>query len=614
MSRTVRFRRHALVGFAIAVMALLAGFGVIGAGDEALIRPQHFDAKQVTVSPDPAGGVRIREVVDIDFGWVARHGYERRIPNDLGVPVDVTAVSPEADDGLGVTVLGDETLIRVGDPDITFTGRHRYVVEYRLPDAVVIGGPLGLDIIFDDEPFETERFEVVLTGFQFDPITCSTGRVGDVGGCSFEADDSGNLTAVFEPLARREGITIVGVVTSLSTPVVAAPADPPPPIPSGFRPLGFVMIALGLAAASLVYLIGRWAGSNTVAAGGAVEAAFGELPAAGTHGRRRDRTTSRVPDSRLADLATIEFSPPRDLRPWQAAMVLREAVDDDTVAAWFSEMIAGNVIVATERDDEVRLGAGPGAAQVGGTDLPHVNRLFKHGEVVLGKRNKAFTTTWNRIRVEQLSFASRSGWWSRGGPGRRSSVAVRPVAVVVGVLLAAASSVALVWVALPFDRFWRTAASPWVTLVPGFLVPLVVARAVYRPMFASRTALGSALAIRAESFRRLLASSEGKHVDWAWEHGLVREYSAWAVALGAAEAWSKAVKASNIPDPQVALGGPMLVYSAGSDFSTSHSAPRSSGGSGGSTYSSGGGSSSGSGGGEGSSVGSGGGGGSSGSW
>jgi hypothetical protein len=69
MLRKVSFWHHLLVALAIAVMALLAGFGVIGAGDESLVRPEHFDAKQVTVWPDGADGVHIREVVDIDFGF-----------------------------------------------------------------------------------------------------------------------------------------------------------------------------------------------------------------------------------------------------------------------------------------------------------------------------------------------------------------------------------------------------------------------------------------------------------------------------------------------------------------------------------------------------------------
>jgi uncharacterized membrane protein YgcG len=139
-------------------------------------------------------------------------------------------------------------------------------------------------------------------------------------------------------------------------------------------------------------------------------------------------------------------------------------------------------------------------------------------------------------------------------------------------------------------------ASPWIAVIAGLFVPLLTAAIAYRGMFASRSVTGSALALRSESFRRFLAASEGRHVEWAWQQGLVREYSAWAVALGAAEAWSEAVKASAIPDPEVALSGPLLLYSASSAFSSSHTAPSSSSGGGGGG------------------IGGGGGGGSSGSW
>ena len=77
-------------------LALLAGFRVIGAGDDAVFRPEHFDAKQVTVWPDGADGVRSREVVDIDFGIHERRGYQRIVPNDFGEPTDVSASSATA--------------------------------------------------------------------------------------------------------------------------------------------------------------------------------------------------------------------------------------------------------------------------------------------------------------------------------------------------------------------------------------------------------------------------------------------------------------------------------------------------------------------------------------
>jgi hypothetical protein len=550
MLRTVSFWHHLVVGLSIGTMTLLAGFGVIGAGDESLVRPEHFDAKQVTVWPDGGDGVRIREVVDIDFGLNARRGYQRFIPNDFGIPTDVTASSASANAELGIVVIGGETRIRLGDPDVTFTGRHRYVLEYRLPAADLSSGRLDLDIIGNDETFETQRFEVVLTGFDFDSIECLTGAREAIGGCEFRRGESDNLVAVVEPLSPGDGITVGGSIRSLTAPTMPTAPDVPGAITFAFRPFGLVMIPLGLAAASLVYVIARRAGSNTVRAGGAAEAAFGALPLPGENARQLDVATYRVPDSRLAELATIEFAPPRGLEPWQAAVVLRESVDDDTVAAWFSEMIADQAIVATDDDGTVRLTRGADTSRLNAVDLGHLHRLFAHGDVVeLGTYDEDFTATWNAIRSEQLAFASNAGWWSSGGPGGRVTTPAKLVGAAVALLVVAASIAGLV-VLVTTEVFWRVLSSPSIAVIAGLLVPLVTAAIAYQPMFASRTATGSALALRSESFRRFLAASEGRHVEWAWQQGLVREYSAWAVALGAAEAWSKAVKASNIPTPR----------------------------------------------------------------
>ena len=588
MLRTVSFRHHLLVGISIAFMALLGGCGLVGAGDESLLRPEHFDAKQVTVWPDGDDGVWIREVVDIDFGLNERRGYQRIIPNDFGVPTDVTAGSPDANAQLDVVQIGGDTRIRLGDPSVVFTDRHRYVLEYRLPVARVTSGRLELDIIGTEETFETQRFEVVLTGFEFDSVECITGTRESLDDCEFGRGELDNHVTVFEPLLPGEGITVSGGITSLTTPALPTVPDPPGEITLGPRPLGLVLIPLGLASAGLVFLVGRSAGSNAVVAGGAADAAFGELPVPGDRTRRLDVGTYRVPDARLAELATIEFAPPRGLEPWQGAVVLRERVDDDSVAAWFSEMIADEAIVASEDDDgTVRLVRGQDTSRLSAVDLAHLDRLFGQGDVIeLGSYDKDFTETWKAIRAEQEAFAAHAGWWSRGGPGGRLTSPVKLVFVVAALLL-----LAMV--------FWLVLASPWIAMTFGLLVPLVVAAFAYRRMFASRTATGSALALRAESFRRFLAASEGRHVDWAWEHGLVREYSAWAVALAAAEAWSKAVKASAIPDPDMSLSGPLLLYTAAPAFSSAHTPPSSSGGGGG--FSGGG-------------PGGGGGGGSSGSW
>lgn len=600
MLRTVKVWQHVIVGLSILLVTLVVGFGILGAGDESLIRPEHFDAKQVTVWPDGADGVRIREIVDIDFGSNERHGYQREIPNDFGEPTDVTASSPTANDDLSVVAFGYETRLRIGKAYITESGRHRYELEYTLPDANVSSGVLALDIIGNDEEFETERFEIVLTGFDFDGTECDTGGYRAFGGCEFQRDADGNQVAVIEPLAPGDGVTVGGRFASTSEP--SLPEIPPrqAQVPTGFRPLGLLMIPLGAAAALVIFLLGRHYGSNEVAGAGAADAAFGDLPLPGAGATPGDVATYRVPDSRLAEMATIEFSPPRGLEPWQASVLLREALDDDTVSAWFSAMIANDALVVEGEGKDVRLRRGTGTGRLSSVDRGHIDRLLgSSDEVALGTYDKQFTKTWKLIEHEQRTFVNAAGWWSSGGPSGSLTAPAKIAGI--AVILAVVFVIAAAFLFSSPGEAWRTVTAPWVAIVVGIFVPLVVAAFAYQPMFASRTATGSALALRSESFRRFLAASEGKHVEWAWEHGLLREYSAWAVALGAADAWSKAIESSNIPDRDLAISnGPLVMYAAASTIRSTHVAPSTSGSGGG--FSGGGG------------VGGGGGGGSSGSW
>ena len=178
--------RHVLVAIVVVAGPLLAWRGWLGQP----LRPERFDAKQIVVTPVGDDGLRIREVVDQDFGSFQRHGYERRIPNDYGVPVDVEASSPDAPADVSVGQDPERTnwtRIRVGDPAVTVGGQHRYVLSYTLPATRVGSGDLSLDIIGTDETLETESFEVIVAGMELeDPEcritdgTCELVRDGDV--------------------------------------------------------------------------------------------------------------------------------------------------------------------------------------------------------------------------------------------------------------------------------------------------------------------------------------------------------------------------------------------------------------------------------------------------
>lgn len=585
--------RHVAVGGAIAAVGLAAFTGIIGE-DHA----ERFDSKQVVVAPAGDDGVRVWEVVDVDFGNNRRHGYQRVVPNDFGTPVDVSATATDAPADLDVSSVGYETRIRVGDPGVTVTGQHRYTLTYTYPAARVSGGELALDVIGTDETFTTTRFEVVVTGWELADTTCNVGSFGDVGGCEL-VDDGAVYRVVFEPLEPGEGVTIGGRIVGRREVVTVEAPPPPSPRPDRRVPLGLATTALGAVTGAGTYAWARRRGRNEVYAGGAADAAFGvpTLPPPGA-AAPPPPPTRLVADEDLADMATTEFVPPSGVDPWLGRVLLSERHDPDTVAAWLAGHAARDVLAVTrgEGDGAVSLARGSKFATAAEADRRTIDTMLGAGdEMRLGKYSKEFAAGWNEIAGRQRRFIVQSGFWkhpprSVGAGVAAGGASLGLVVVVIAVLMAARARLQSISL---FD-------SPLAAVALAVVVPGVVAFASYRRLLPARTAVGSALALRTESFRRFLAASEARHVEWAWKHGMLREYSAWAVALDTADAWEAAMRASAVPPAELSAA-PLLLYHHHSALAGTRVAP-SSGGRGGSGGFSGG------------SVGGGGGGGSSGSW
>ena len=408
----VRPVRHMVVGGAVLVAPVLVALGVLGGG----VHPERFEAKQVVVTP-AGDGVRIREVVDHDFGYAQRHGYERVIPNDFGAATDVQAVSPDAPADLSVTDEGSQTRIRVGDPFTTVSGQRRYEVSYTLPNARLSSGRLALDIIGTDELLETGRFEVVLSGFVLSDPTCNVGSFGTSGGCTLVADGP-VYRVVFEPLRPGQGITVGGTIVRTVEPAeVPVPAVPPRrenhPVP-----LAVGVGALGAAAGIGGFRLARRLGRNEVGGDGAADAAF----AGG------DGPTRLVTDRELEAMATTEFEAPRGIRPWQGALLLRERIDNDTVSAWFSDQIAQQVI-ELRGDRGSTLVAGPKLGQAPPITRSRIEKLLAGADHLdLGTYAPELGALWREIDGEQRTQARESGWWKRFPPG---SIATFPPALTI---------------------------------------------------------------------------------------------------------------------------------------------------------------------------------------
>jgi uncharacterized membrane protein len=205
--------------------------------------------------------------------------------------------------------------------------------------------------------------------------------------------------------------------------------------------------------------------------------------------------------------------------------------------------------------------------------------------ITLGTYDASFANAWKKAASSIGVWAASSGTFRRRPPGQVGQS-----------LLVTAGACTLVPLVFVGGRIVSALAgsvdvlfTPVAAVVLAVVVPGAVAVAVYQRLWRSLSARGSAIALRSESFRRFLHDSEAQHVEWAWQNGLLREYSAWAVALGEVTAWNTAMAASSIPPAEVMSSTNVLVPALyASSFSSTTTAPSSSGSGGGGGFSGGG--------------------------
>ena len=126
--------------FAVIVLAVVPALAlVLGLVTGDRERVEHYYEVATLGSDQGPGRASVTEVIDYDFGaGNDRHGIFRVVPGLLEGRVTVS--SPTAPDD--VDIVGSR--IRIGDPDVTVTGTHRYTISYRL-DTLVSGSAAGVE-------------------------------------------------------------------------------------------------------------------------------------------------------------------------------------------------------------------------------------------------------------------------------------------------------------------------------------------------------------------------------------------------------------------------------------------------------------------------------------
>jgi hypothetical protein len=356
----------------------------------------------------------------------------------------------------------------------------------------------------------------------------------------------------------------------------ALPAPPPPPADPGTGPIPPALVAAAAAAAAAAptsWLVRR-AGRERVATGGAAEAAFGPAGrgARGADGAGTGTPVERIDAADLAGLATVEFTPPRVLTPAQGGVLLAEAVRPEHQVAW---LIGAAVDGYLELEDDggtvtlVRLPRRDGAATYQ-LDAAFAGR----DRLTLGSYDPSFAAAWGLVGGELDGWRRTSALWDPAGDRRRAlALGFGVVAGVAGLLLTGIGA-----------ALAARSGPGWLVLVAlgGLLAGAGAAAAVRAWELRVRTPAGSGLWLRTESFRRFLAGSEAHHAEEAAKRGHLREYTAWAVAVGELDRWQRAVAASAAAaDDPAAARYPLLAPALLSGASGSSERPSSSGSGGG---------------------------------
>ncbi|MFI7009665.1 DUF2207 domain-containing protein [Streptomyces sp. NPDC050145] len=528
-------RRRRLRGW-IAIGITLAVFAGAVAVAQLFANKERVTAMWVGAVIRADGSARITEVIDYDFGHSGfTHGIYRDVPDADFYASDVRATM----DGHRVpfeSTLGDKyrdvhgrsdyaDRLKVGDPDRTVGGVHRYRITYTVPE-VVKGGKLAWDAVGTGWQVDRARVEIhVVDPRGLTRPRCVYGSWDRGRPCAVRQAGPGHLVVRHDRLTGHEGLTLYAGTGQAETDRKAGL----PPAPAG-RAVGttlpqplrdaWIFLAVALGCALLTVVVLRRAGRDKL----------------GEDGGRR------VEIARLAGTVAPSSTPPQDLTPAQGGVLHSETIEDRHKVAWLLNAAAeGRLIIEGDdrhpvlrRPEEPVLPANREIRDV--LDMMFSDRTA----MALGTRDPWFKKGWNDLTWKLDVWRKNSGLWET------ASFRAAPHAVTACLIAGALGLVLAVTGGALEGR--RIAAGTVLVIVAAVLSGTSVAALVRLWELERRTPLGSARWLEVEAFRRYLsdpAACPGEPLDER-QRDL---YTAWAVALGVEEAWERAVTATTAPEP-----------------------------------------------------------------
>jgi hypothetical protein len=492
---------------------------------------------QVVVSADAT--MRVTETITYDFGSTVHHGIFRYIPTR--VPYDdqhdrvypVSGVSVTVDNGQSVPVdqstMDGNLVLKIGDPDVTITGTHSYLIAYTVAGALnhfADHDELYWNVIGSDWPVGIAQASATVRGPA--PITrvaCYSGAPQSRLGCDQATIDSGVATFRQANLDAGAGMTVVaafppGAVSTVE-PILVERHD----LGTAFRPSP-VAVGVGSGLALLGIALVLW----VVWRRGRDRRFVGLLP-----GLTPEPGESAVEERKPligAPAVTVEFGPPDKLRPGQVGTLIDERADVVDVTATIVDLAVRRYLGIDEvRPDPDRAPVDWHLTRLRTRDqhlLPYEGDLFEalfaSGDTVaLSDLKGSFAENLHKSQRQLYADMVAQGWYARSPAqtrilGRWLGVGALLVSAVVTVILALTTQVALIGVGLIIASIALLLSARWLP---------------------ARTGRGSAARERVLGFRLYIATAEAEQIAFGERVNIFSEFLAYAMVFGLVDRWAR---------------------------------------------------------------------------
>ncbi len=500
----------------------------------------------ITVNADAS--IRVTETITANF-TTPGHGMFRTIPfkftalngGRASIPIDIASLTQDgrpakytlSNDGTNLTA-------KIGDPDVTITGQHVYVVTYTAQAAVNFFSDhdeLYWNVTGDqwDAPLSNISAAVRLpAAFTADKVstTCYTGPTGST---TKDCQQSHNTTS-----ATFSSTDFLTIVVGWPTGTVSKPANYDQLRTAGTTsPIDRLFSNLAV-----------WWGLNIVFPVLVIGWLF-----------RRWLTHGRDPKGRGTIIA--QYEPPTGLTPGEMGTLVDERANQRDVVATIVDLAVRGFLIITELPEEKVLGLGKGkdyqldrivtakSSPLKNHEQRVLDGLFSDGDSVkLSKLKGSFYDDVKAIQADLYRQVRDQGYFV-GNPS-----AIRSGYVAVGLILAFAG----------FFAFGFGIVGP-------FIAGLAVA--VAGPFMPKRTDKGAAALWQAKGFKLFLEKAEKHRLQWQEKHHIFEQYLPYAMALGVAEKWSRAFTGIDQAPPQWYRGtagvnfNSIVLWSALNSFSAS---------------------------------------------